>query len=197
MLKIQRTIPRKVGVAVSGGLDSMAVLHFLSRNHDVTAYHFNHDTDHGQRADEFVANYCFDHKINLQRGLLQKDKPKDKSMEEHWRHERYDWLHSFDETIVAAHHLDDCVETYVFKMLHGTEGIIPYNYFNVIRPFRLTARVELEKYASKHRVPYLKDPSNDNTMYIRNYIRHELMPKMLTVNPGLHKVVLKKVLQDG
>ena len=65
MIKIQGAIPRHIGVAVSGGVDSMAVLHFLSQNHDVTAYCFDHGTEFGSKALKFVENYCEKNNISL------------------------------------------------------------------------------------------------------------------------------------
>jgi tRNA(Ile)-lysidine synthetase-like protein len=197
MIKIQGAIPRHIGVAVSGGVDSMAVLHFLARNHDVTAYCFDHGTDFGAKALEFVAKYCEENRIPLQRGHIANDCPKGVSREEHWRNERYAWLKTFDQTIVLGHHLDDCVETYVFNMCNGTAHHMPYRHANCIRPFRLTRKPELVKWVNKNNVPYLDDPSNENEEFTRNYVRHKVVPTMLKVNPGLHKVVKKQLMEKN
>ncbi len=80
--------------------------------------------------------------------------------------------------------------------MNGNPSIIPYRRNNVIRPFRLNRKKDLELWAQLHGVPYIDDPTNVDTVFTRNYIRHELMPHALRVNPGLHKVIKKKVLQD-
>ena len=197
MIKIQGAIPRHIGVAVSGGVDSMAVLHFLARNHDVTAYCFDHGTEFGGEALDFVAKYCEENRIPLQRGHIANDCPKGVSREEHWRNERYAWFKTFERLIVLGHHLDDCVETYVFNMCNGTAHHMPYRHANAIRPFRLTRKQELIMWANQHSVPYLYDPSNENEEFTRNYVRHKVVPTMLRVNPGLHKVVQKQLMEQN
>jgi tRNA(Ile)-lysidine synthase len=80
--------------------------------------------------------------------------------------------------------------------MHGQGKIIPYRHHNVIRPFRLTRKRDLEMWANLNSVEYLEDDSNKDTCYTRNYIRHEMMPHVLRVNPGIHKVIAKKVKDD-
>jgi tRNA(Ile)-lysidine synthase len=196
MIKIQGKIPREVGVAVSGGVDSMAILDFLSRNHQVTAYNFHHGTLYGDAALSVLEDYCDKKSIALRRGKIQNDKPKHKSWEEHWRDERYDWLKSIDHTVVTAHHLGDCVETYVFNMCHGTMGTIPYRHANIIRPFRLTSKDDMIEHCMRHSVPWLEDHSNKDTKYMRNHIRISLLPEVSRVNPGIHKVVKKMMMAE-
>lgn len=193
MIKIQGKIPRSVGVAVSGGVDSMAVLDFLSQNHDVTVYNFNHGTHHSHKAALFLDEYCYAKGLPLQLGHLSSSKPNDKSWEEYWRDERYEWLTSFDRVIVLGHHLDDCVESYVFNMCHGKSHTIPYNHANCIRPFRLNKKKELRSWAENHNVPWVEDESNENLDFNRNYIRAKVIPELLMINPGLHKVIFKKI----
>lgn len=196
MIKIQGKIPREVGVAVSGGVDSMAVLDFLSRNHKVTAYNFHHSTLYGDAALSVLEDYCDRKDIALRKGKIQNEKPKQKSWEEYWRDERYAWLKGFDQTIVMAHHLDDCVETYAFNMCHGTMSTIPYRHANIIRPFRLTSKDDMIDHCMRHNVPWLEDHSNKDTKYTRNHIRISLLPEMLRVNPGLPKVVKKMLMAE-
>jgi len=80
--------------------------------------------------------------------------------------------------------------------MHGTPKLIPYSRQNVIRPFRLTRKRDLELWANLNNVEYLEDDSNRNIKYTRNYIRHEMMPHVLRVNPGIHKTIAKKVKDD-
>jgi tRNA(Ile)-lysidine synthase len=65
-----------------------------------------------------------------------------------------------------------------------------------VRPFRKTRKRDLELWANLNNVPYITDPSNKDTSFRRNYIRHNLMPHALEVNPGLYKIISKKVLED-
>jgi len=200
MIKLQGKLPREVYVACSGGVDSMAVVDFLRNNHDVTLVYFNHGTTHGEKAFEFVATYATDNNIPFVYGSLgsgaAEGKPKDDSWEEHWRNERYKFFHTINAPIVTAHHLDDCVETWVWSSMHGTGKIIPYSNKNVIRPFRTTRKRDFQLWADLKNVPHVEDDSNKDVCYTRNYIRHEMMPHVLRVNPGIHKTILKKVRDE-
>jgi tRNA(Ile)-lysidine synthase len=200
MIKIQGKLPRQLMVAVSGGVDSMVVLDFLRRSHAVEVFHFNHGTEHSKEAEWLVRKYVSDHNLPFQvRGIAKQFKPKNKSTEEWWRDERYKWMDMFAQNhmaVVTCHHLDDCVETWAWSSMHGTGKIIPYKRGNIIRPFRKTRKRDLELWAAMHNVPYVEDKSNKDTSYIRNYIRHEMMPHILKVNPGIHKTILKKVEND-
>ena len=69
MLKVLGKLPREVGVAVSGGPDSMAILDFLSNNHGVTACYFDHGTDFGKKCKRFVKNFCDKKDIPLVIGI--------------------------------------------------------------------------------------------------------------------------------
>ena len=129
-------------------------------------------------------------------GVLNKDKPKEQSQEEFWRNERYKFFYSIDAPIITAHHLDDCVETWIWSSMHGEGKIIPYSNRNVIRPFRGTHKRDFQLWADLKNVDYVEDDSNTDTCYTRNYIRHEMMPNVLRVNPGIDKVIAKKVRAD-
>ena len=198
MIKIQNKLSREVYVACSGGVDSMAVVDFLKRNHDVTVCYFDHGTAHSFYAREFVAQYCTDNNLPMIMGTVGYAQAKPgQSKEEFWRNERYKFLHEINAEIITAHHLDDCVETWVWSSMHGTGKIIPYRNKNVIRPFRFTRKRDFELWANLKNVPYVEDDSNTDTCYTRNYIRHEMMPHVLKVNPGIHKVIAKKVKEDA
>jgi len=108
----------------------------------------------------------------------------------------YDLLADFyysNPPIITCHHLDDAVETWIFTSLHGNSMLIPYKRDNFIRPFLSTRKAELTDWCENKRIPYIIDPSNEDTSYMRNFIRHTLLPNALRVNPGLHKVVRKRV----
>lgn len=193
MIQITHDLPKKVYVACSGGLDSMVVIDFLSRRHDVEALFFHHGNELADREYEFVKHnvHCtLDVKFN------ENTKKASESEEEFWRNSRYQWFHSLPVPVITCHHLDDCVETWVWSSMHGEGKIIPASNGNVIRPFRLNKKTEFEAWATKNNLVWFEDPSNQNTKHMRNYIRHELMPKILTVNPGIHKVIRKKIINE-
>ncbi len=216
MIRLLGSIPKTVAVAVSGGSDSMAALDFLTNNTSrrVIALHFNHGTVHGSEAEEFVRTHCQKAKIPLVTGSLSRTIKKGESKEAFWRSERYGFFNSwlvdgrisfdqplsqshletfFKAPIITCHHLDDAVETWVFTSLNGKSRLIPHKRDQFIRPFLTTRKGDLDSWCERRNVPFIADPSNDDTSYMRNFIRHELIPKALHVNPGLHKVVRKKI----
>jgi tRNA(Ile)-lysidine synthase len=196
MIKLQGKLPREVYVACSGGVDSMAVVDFLRNNHDITLCFFDHGTQHSTEAGVFVSNYSSKNNLPLMYGRVSRDRERDESQEEYWRNERYKFFSTINADIITCHHLDDCVETWVWSSMHGEGKIIPYRNGNVIRPFRMTRKRDFQLWADLKNVPHVEDDSNADTCYTRNYIRHEMMPHVLRVNPGIDKVIAKKVNQD-
>ena len=195
MIHLSFSPPKDVAIAVSGGCDSMAVLDFLRKSRNVTALHFNHNTPGADTYQALVEKYCAEHAIPLVIGSLEEVPDEGDSLEDFWRRERYAF---FEEArsllpVITCHHLDDVAETWLFTSLHGTPRLIPSRRGPYLRPFLETRKAVLEDWCERKDVPYIEDPSNEDTRFMRNYIRHELMPKALRVNPGLHKVLRKKI----
>lgn len=192
MIKLLVPLPKRITIACSGGVDSMAVVDFLKQKHDVTLAYFNHGTSHGEHAMEFVAEYANDNDMTVQFGYCRSVKSKEESQEEYWRRERYEFLDLLGP-IITCHHLDDCVETYIMSSMHGTPKVIPLTRNNVLRPFLTTRKSEFISWCERHNVSWVEDKSNQDSKYMRNYVRNELMPHALHVNPGLHTMVKKIV----
>lgn len=195
-MKLLGKIPNEVTVACSGGPDSMAVLHFVRMvpARKVRVAFFDHGTPHSAKAKDFVVSYCADNDIHITCGEVQRAQRGDESPEEYWRNERYAFFHRYHMLqIITGHNLDDVCETWIFSALHGTPKLIPYFNKNVIRPFLLTPKQSMVDWCQKHDVPFLLDESNNDLKYMRNRIRHKIMPEALVVNPGLRKVIARKV----
>ena len=197
MIKLLGNIPNTVAIAVSGGPDSMAALDFLSRGkRNVLALYFNHGTEHAKDAERLVSEYCGIKNIPYSVGNISRDKYKNESQEEYWRNERYSFFSNWcNYKIIPCHHLDDAIETWIFTSLHGNPMLIPYKRDNFIRPFLASRKSKLIDWCDNKNVPYVIDPSNMDEAYMRNFIRRTLLPNALTVNPGLHKVIRKRVLK--
>lgn len=193
MMKLLFPLPKELTVALSGGVDSVAVVDFLSRKHDVSCAFFHHGTENSERALMFVSEFCSQRRLPLFLGFINQDKDKKLSTEEHWRNERYRFLESLDVTMVTAHNLDDCVETYLYGSLHGQPKVIPHKRNNIVRPFLTTPKAEFLSWCKRKEVAWCEDTSNQDVKYMRNYIRHEIVPHALKVNPGLPTVVRKIV----
>jgi|6_EtaG_2_1085325.scaffolds.fasta_scaffold46130_2 tRNA(Ile)-lysidine synthase len=196
MIKLSLKLPNHLAVAVSGGPDSMAALDFLSKNRDVVALHFNHGTKHSQEAENIVREYCDDKDISLVVGDLKQESPRGMSREDFWRKSRYRFFEqeAGKLPVVTCHHLDDVIETWLFTSFHGEARLIPSRRGRYIRPFLETRKAIFEDWCERKDVPYVIDPSNTDTSFMRNYIRHEIVPKVLRVNPGLSKVLRKKII---
>lgn len=218
MLRLLGKLPRKVYLATSGGIDSMASYDFLSRNHEVIPVFFNHGTDESNEAEFFLQDYfrvgCPGKKgiPKLISGKIKNpNKPKDKSWEEYWREERYKffrevitmntgsvdfgWTHIEQKPFfITCHHLSDAAAGYLFSALHGTPKLLEYWNGLIYRPFLLNTKKDLLDWAEKHKVPYLEADSNKDVKFKRNLINIELLPKALEVNPGFLTVIRKKIL---
>lgn len=181
-------------LACSGGPDSMAALNFLvCGRHNFKVAYFHHGTPHGQKALEFLTDYCDMSGLDLVVGHIEGGCPKGESEENHWRNARYDFFETLPGPIVTAHNLDDVVEWWLFTSLHGNPRLIPTFRGKVSRPFMLTKKEDLKSWCDNRDVPYIVDPCNENEKYMRPIIRHRIMPQALRVNPGLYKVVGKKL----
>jgi len=124
-------------------------------------------------------------------GRVARPRRSDESQEEYWREERYRFLFSLEGPVVTAHHLDDAVETWLFNSIHGKPRTIPYRNRNVIRPFLTTPKSELVSWCRRKDLRWTEDASNSDVAYMRNLIRHQIVPNALQVNPGLRTVVRK------
>lgn len=190
--------------AVSGGADSMCLLHLLhSRGRDVVAAHF----EHGIRGEEslrdaaFVQSWCRERGIPCVTG--HGDAPgyaarQGLSLEEAARLLRYRFL---EETaaeqncawIATAHNGDDQVETVLLNLTRGAGALglrgIPPERGKIIRPLLGLSRREIEDYLEKNAVPHVEDSSNESDDYSRNRIRHRVTPVLRELNPGLNEAV--------
>ena len=200
-MKLLGTIPRvKFIVACSGGMDSMVLVDFLDQypqNNFELAF-FNHGTSDCDRAQKFLTDWCYENKRILHIGKVNAPKAKDESMEEYWRNQRYGFLDTFACPVLTAHHLDDVVESWVMSSLKGgISKLIPYRRGNIIRPFLLVSKQEITDWANRNGVEYVEDYSNENVIHLRNYIRHQMMPHVLHVNPGIRTMIRRKLIIEN
>ena len=190
-------------VAVSGGADSMCLLHLLSswgrkRNIRVAAAHFNHHLRGESSAgdEDFVKRWCEACGVPLAVGggdVRAFAAETGKSIEEAARELRYAFLEDQRKAdgcdwILTAHHADDNAETQLLNLLRGTglRGLtgIPAVREAVARPFLRITREELMRYAAENEIPYVQDETNDDPdAAARNLIRLRVMPLLKELNP--------------
>ncbi|MDO6602070.1 tRNA lysidine(34) synthetase TilS [Arenibacter palladensis] len=193
-------------LACSGGLDSVVLAHLCaSYKLDFSLAHCNFKL-RGEESDKdedlvrtlgkelgreiFVTSfdthgYMAQHKTNLQIAA---------------RELRYNWFSQIManhhiKTLVTAHHADDSLETFIINLSRGTgiEGLsgIPSLTNTISRPLLQFSRTEIKKYAEANAIHWREDASNENTKYLRNNIRHNIIPKLKEINPHFLENFLK------
>lgn len=185
----------RVICAVSGGADSMALLWCLWLEKEklgiaVEAAHFNHHLRDAEsdRDEAFVRTFCDFHDIPLHVGGARVEAGK-KGLEAAARDARYAYLKSLGGTIATAHTADDNAETVLMHLIRGTGlrglgGIAPKQP-GLIRPLLDVTRTEVEDFLTEHWIDHMEDSSNASHRFLRNRVRHRLMPLLLEENPSL------------
>lgn len=196
MIKLLGKIPRKAIVCCSGGPDSMAAVDFLKRsNREISLIYFDHGTAHGKEARAVVQKYAQENQIPLTIHDISGVSPSGESLEKWWRDKRYHILHRLDVPVITAHNLNDVAEWWIFTALRGNPRLTPYRNKNVIKPFLLTPKRELERWCIKNNTPYVIDPSNFGERFARSRIRQNIVPEAIKINPGLLTTMSKKIIQ--
>lgn len=111
---------------------------------------------------------------------------------------RYEWFEELLQTegykaVATAHHLDDQIETFFINVLRGTgisglHGILPFR-INIVHPMMFAFRRQIEEFASDEAISFREDSSNRTTKYVRNKIRHDLIPLLAEINPEFRKTI--------
>ena len=185
----------RVICAVSGEADSMALLWCLWLEKErleitVEAAHFNHRLRGAEsdRDEKFVREFCDFHEIPLHVGSGTVKAGK-KGLEAAAREARYSFLRGLDGIIATAHTADDNAETVLLHLVRGTGlrglgGITPKSE-GLIRPMLDVTRAEVERFLSENYISHIEDSSNGTDAFLRNRLRHQVMPLLEAENPSL------------
>jgi tRNA(Ile)-lysidine synthase len=176
----------KYVLAVSGGVDSMVLLDLLNRQNGVELIiaHFNHGIRKDSGKDqELVRKIAKKHSLPIEigHGVLGPSASEEKA-----RNARYEFLKTVQKKygahkIVTAHHQDDLIETAILNILRGTgrRGLSSMaNNPDILRPMLRITKEEILKYANQHNLLWNEDATNQDTEYLRNYVRLKLIPKL-------------------
>ena len=191
---------KPVVVGISGGADSVALLHILvSLGYKCIAAHcnFNLRGDESFRDEQFTIDFTKRLQIPLCKISFETNKYAQEnrlSVEMAARELRYRWfeelLNTYDADAVAvAHHRDDSVETLLINLtrgsgLTGLTGIKPKN-GNVVRPLLCVSREDIYAYIENNGLEYVTDSSNSSDIYTRNFIRLKVIPLLEEINPSV------------
>lgn len=200
------TLKDKVLVALSGGADSVALLHLLlDMGYTCEAAHCNFHLrgDESDRDEAFVRQLCLQLETPLHIRHFQTTEEAAKrhiSIEMAARELRYTWFEELRrkqkaDVIAVAHHKDDSVETLLLNLIRGTGingllGIRPKN-GNIVRPLLCIDRREITEYLQEIGQPYVTDSTNLQDEYTRNKIRLNLLPLMQEINPSVKESLLR------
>ncbi len=191
---------KKLLVAISGGIDSVVLVYLLNQlNFDISLAHCNfqlrgEDSDLDERFVKKLAD-------QLQLPIFTKSfatpefaKKEKLSIQLAARKLRYDWFKVIIKEnkldyILTAHHADDSLETFLINMIRGTglDGLtgIPERNENILRLLLPFTREQIEKYAEDNTIFWRDDSSNAEIKYVRNKIRHDVIPVLKKLNPSL------------
>lgn len=185
----------RVIAAVSGGADSVAMLFALYLLRDelgitLETAHFNHHLRGAEsdRDEAFVTDFCgrYDIPLHLSSGRIV---PGKKGLEAAARDARYAFLRRLPGKVATAHTADDNAETVLMRLIRGTGlkglGAIAPVSGNVIRPMLTVTRDDVEAFLEEYALPHVEDSSNGTDDFLRNRIRHGILPLMRAENPRI------------
>jgi len=202
----------KVLLAVSGGVDSVAMTHlFRAANYNCALAHCNFqlrglDSDADEafvRSLSDTAGYpVYVKQFDVERGI----RDGGGSVQMVARELRYSWFQELAaeqrfDAIATAHNLNDSVETFFLNITRGTgiRGLlgIPARNGNIIRPLLFSTRREILDFCKVNGLEYRVDSSNLETKYARNKVRHDLLPVLEQINPAYLKVIARDMQSLG
>ncbi|WP_178985496.1 tRNA lysidine(34) synthetase TilS [Winogradskyella helgolandensis] len=187
-------------IAISGGIDSVVLAHLcksLNLNFSLAHCNFNLRAEESNKDENFVTDLAetLDVEVFIQNFDTQAYADENKrSIQMAARELRYDWFKELAQQlkfdyILTAHHADDNLETFLINFTRGTglNGLtgIPVKNDNVVRPLLPFSRAQIEAYATKENIIWREDASNASRKYLRNKLRHEVVPILKEINPQL------------
>jgi tRNA(Ile)-lysidine synthase len=199
---------KKLLIAISGGVDSVVLAHLFSElkfnislahcNFQLREKESNLDEEFVKLLSQKTSNQIFTIKFETEK-FASKNKF---SIQIAARELRYNWFqeiikkHSFDY-VLTAHHADDNLETFLINLTRGSglDGFtgIPKINENIVRPLLAFSRKEILAYAEINTIDWREDASNATTKYIRNKIRHQVLPVLKEINPNLLETFAKTI----
>ena len=207
---MQHLLPhgQEVLLAVSGGIDSVVMAHLTHRaGIPFAVAHCNfhlrlEDCDRDERfVRQLAAGYgAVCHVAQFDTARVARDRGE--SIEEAARHLRYDYFEQLRQThgyaaVLVAHHRDDAFETFFINLLRGTglaglHGILPEQ-GHIIRPLLPFEREEIAQYAAAQQLAYVEDCTNASDDYVRNRIRHHLIPLLRQLQPAFDRTMQQTI----
>lgn len=198
----------RVLLALSGGADSVVLATLLFEcgyNFSIAHCNFHLRAEESNRDEEFVTKWAEQHNKELfvqnfdTYGYMQE---KGISLEMAARELRYSWFenlikeHGF-HCLATAHHADDSVETFFINLLRGTgiaglHGILPKNDY-IVRPLLFANRESIMEFVKENNIEFVEDSTNSETKFLRNKIRHCVIPMLKEISPDFDSIIGKNI----
>ncbi len=206
---------RGLVLCISGGSDSMSLLHFFLENKGLygvpfVVAHVNHGLrEESEDEEKYLKEFCELKNVPIE--VLHADiagtKPKGKSTEEYAREVRYDFFNKIREKygythIATAHNADDNTETLLLNIIRGCGlgglcGIPVKRDDGVIRPLLRCSKTEIYEYCRENDIVFFTDKTNFENVYTRNIIRNEIIPIIEKINPSFNDSVARLAASAG
>ena len=194
---------KKIVVALSGGIDSVVLLHYLNNHYpnQVRVIHCNHHiSDLSNEWQDFSKKLC--EKLNLNINILDLDIPQSNNLEEAARVKRYESLKASihkDEVICTAQHQNDQAETLLIQLIRGSGSrglsampkLKTFGDGLLYRPFIDIKQSEIKDYAIENHLDWVEDDSNNDEKFTRNFLRHNILPQLEKLYPHVHKNIAR------
>lgn len=184
-----------MAVGLSGGIDSVVLLHALAalRHDSISALHVHHGiSPNADRWAAFCADFAQRLALPFIRIQVEVERASRDGLEAAARRARHAaFAAASADWIVLAHHRDDQAETLLFKLLRGTgisgAGAMRERSGKLLRPLLNVGRHEIARYAAEHRLDWIEDESNDDLRHARNFLRHRILAPMTQRFPAAAK----------
>jgi tRNA(Ile)-lysidine synthase len=199
----------KILLTVSGGVDSVVmcdVFHKANLKFGIAHCNFQLRGSESNEDASFVKELAQKYKVEFHTITFETSvyaKKNKLSTQVAARELRYEWFEKIRKQynyqyIATAHHLDDSIETFFINLLRGTgisglHGILPKQ-GAIIRPMLFCSKIDIVNYAKKNKLTYREDSSNASDKYVRNKIRHHVIPVLKEINPQLQNIINNNIL---
>lgn len=198
----------RVLLAVSGGIDSIVMCELFSKagiDFAIAHCNFKLRDEESEKDSEFVTKLAKKYKVpfhTVSFNTADYAKKNKLSIQVAARNLRYEWFEQIRSKegysrIATAHHRDDSIETFFINLIRGAgisglHGILPLQ-GNIIRPLLFTTKDEIISFAKKNKLKFREDSSNISDKYLRNKIRHSIVPVLKQLNPKFDSVLSQNI----
>ncbi len=198
----------KIILAISAGADSVCLMHILlalGYRFDLAHCNFNLRGNESDEDEVFIRKLAEEYQLRLYVKHFDTHRYASEnktSIQMAARDLRYDWFHdllvSEDAKYIAiGHHANDDIETFFINLVRGSglKGLlgIKAKTDHIVRPLMAASRAEIERYLKKNDISFREDSSNTSLKYLRNKIRHKLMPLLTEMNPSIQDTILDEI----